>query len=424
MERKITKLENCRVQVDVVVDEASWKAAQEKAFKKVAANVTVDGFRKGKAPEALVRKHVDQMKVIDEAVNGLLPDIYREIIDQDKIEPFAQPKVDVTKISDTNLEVKFVIVTAPEVKLGKYKDLEVGKKEAKVTAKEVDEAIESLRTQNASLVIKEGASEMGDTLVFDFVGTTDGVAFEGGSAQNYELELGSHAFIPGFEEQLVGLKAGDHKDVNVTFPEQYAENLAGKPAVFACDVHEVKTKKLPELNDEFVKDLAIKGVETLDALKAHKKDELKANKEKELRSEYLRKLYEAIAIDSDINIPQEMIDDQAASMRKDMEGRMGQSGFTLEQYLQILGQKEEEFMAKLKEDAKRDITNYFILEEVGKKEDMKLSDADVEFEMAKLAEQYNMKIEDVKKALSAQMNDFKHNLEMTRIEEFLYDNNK
>ena len=424
MERKITKLENCRVQVDVVVDEASWKAAQEKAFKKVAANVTVDGFRKGKAPEALVRKHVDQMKVIDEAVNGLLPDIYREIIDQDKIEPFAQPKVDVTKISDTNLEVKFVIVTAPEVKLGKYKDLEVGKKEAKVTAKEVDEAIESLRTQNASLVIKEGASEMGDTLVFDFVGTTDGVAFEGGSAQNYELELGSHAFIPGFEEQLVGLKAGDHKDVNVTFPEQYAENLAGKPAVFACDVHEVKTKKLPELNDEFVKDLAIKGVETLDALKAHKKDELKANKEKELRSEYLRKLYEAIAKNSEINIPQEMIDDQAASMRKDMEGRMGQSGFTLEQYLQILGQKEEEFMAKLKEDAKRDITNYFILEEVGKKEDMKLSDADVEFEMAKLAEQYNMKIEDVKKALSAQMNDFKHNLEMTRIEEFLYDNNK
>ena len=424
MERKITKLENCRVQVDVVVDEASWKAAQEKAFKKVAANVTVDGFRKGKAPEALVRKHVDQMKVIDEAVNGLLPDIYREIIDQDKIEPFAQPKVDVTKISDTNLEVKFVIVTAPEVKLGKYKDLEVGKKEAKVTAKEVNEAIESLRTQNASLVIKEGASEMGDTLVFDFVGTTDGVAFEGGSAQNYELELGSHAFIPGFEEQLVGLKAGDHKDVNVTFPEQYAENLAGKPAVFACDVHEVKTKKLPELNDEFVKDLAIKGVETLDALKAHKKDELKANKEKELRSEYLRKLYETIAKNSDINIPQEMIDDQAASMRKDMEGRMGQSGFTLEQYLQILGQKEEEFMAKLKEDAKRDITNYFILEEVGKKEDMKLSDADVEFEMAKLADQYNMKIEDVKKALSAQMNDFKHNLEMTRIEEFLYDNNK
>ena len=423
MERKVTKLENCRVQVDVVVDEASWKAAQEKAFKKVAANVTVDGFRKGKAPEALVRKHVDQMKVVDEAINGLLPDIYREILAEEKIEPFAQPKVDVTKLSDTNLEVRFVIVTAPEVKLGQYKGLEIGKKEAKVTAKEVDEAIDNLRKQNASLVLKEGLSELGDTLVFDFVGSVNGEKFEGGSATNYELELGSHAFIPGFEEQLVGLKAGDHKDVNVTFPEQYAENLAGKPAVFACDVHEVKTKKLPELNDEFVKDLGIKDVETLDALKANKKEELKAQKDKELKSEYLRKLYEAIAKNSEITIPSEMIDDQAASMRKDMENRMQQSGFTLEQYLQILGQKEEDFMAKLHEDAKRDITNYFILEEVGKHEDMKLTEADVEFEMAKLAEQYGMKIEDVKKALSTQMNEFKHNLEMTRIEEFLLANN-
>ena len=184
-----------------------------------------------------------------------------------------------------------------------------------------------------------------------------------------------------------------------------------------------ENKEIPELNDEFVKDLGIKDVETLDALKASKKEELKANKEKELKSEYLRKLYEGIAKNSEISVPQEMIDEQALSMKKDMEGRMAQSGFTLEQYLQILGQKEEDFMAKLHEDAKRDITNYFILEEVGKKEDMKLTDADVEFEMAKLAEQYNMKIEDVKKALSAQMNEFKHNLEMTRIEEFLYANN-
>lgn len=424
MERKITKLENCRVQVDVVVDEATWKAAQEKAFKKVAADVTVDGFRKGKAPEALVRKHVDQMKVIDEAVNGLLPDLYREILDQDKIEPFAQPKVDVTKISDANLEVKFVIVTAPEVKLGQYKGLEIGKKEVKVSAKEVNEAIDDLRKQNASLVLKEGASELGDTVVLDFAGSIDGVPFEGGSAQNYELELGSHSFIPGFEEQLVGLKAGEHKDVNVTFPEQYAENLAGKPAVFACDIHEVKTKKLPELNDEFVKDLGIKDVETLDALKENKKNELKAKKEREAKTEYLTSLYSTIAKNSEIAIPEEMIEEQAASMRKDMENRMSQSGFTLEQYLQILGQKEEDFMAKLKEDAKRDITNYFILEEVGKVEKMQLTDADVEFEMAKLAEQYNMKLEDVKKALSTQMNDFRHNLEMTRIEEFLLENNK
>ena len=186
----------------------------------------------------------------------------------------------------------------------------------------------------------------------------------------------------------------------------------------------MKTKKLPELNDEFVKDLGIKDVETLDALKENKKNELKAKKERDAKTEYLTSLYSTIAKNSEIAIPEEMIEEQAASMRKDMENRMSQSGFTLEQYLQILGQKEEDFMAKLKEDAKRDITNYFILEEVGKVEKMQLTDADVEFEMAKLAEQYNMKLEDVKKALSTQMNDFRHNLEMTRIEEFLLENNK
>ena len=424
MERKITKLEACHVQVDVVVDKESWVAAQDKAFKKLAKDVKVDGFRPGKAPEALLKKHVDGMKVMDEAINSLLPTIYREIMEEDHIEPFAQPKVDVTKLSDTNLEVKFVIVTAPEVKLGAYKDLEIGKKEVKVSAKEVNDAIEELRKNSAFLVVKEDAAKEGDTVIFDFVGTVDGVAFEGGSAQNYELELGSHQFIPGFEESLVGVKAGEHRDVKVKFPEAYTPELAGKDAVFACDVHEVKEKKLPELNDEFIKDLNMPGVENLEALKASKKDELTAKKETEAKREYLAKLYETIAKGSKIEIPSEMIDDQATAMRKDMEQRMAQSGLTFEQYLTFVGQKEEEFMGKLKEDAKRDITNYFILEEVGKAEKLEISDADLEFEYAKLADQYKMKVEDVKKALATQLKDFKHNVQMTRIEEFLLQNNK
>ena len=424
MERKITKLESCHVQVDVVVDKDSWTAAQAKAFKKIAKDVKVDGFRPGKAPEALLRKHVDGMKVLDEAINSLLPTLYREILEQDHLEPFAQPKVDVTKVSDTELEVKFVIVTAPEVELGSYKGLEIGKKEVKVTAKEVNEAIEGLRKGNAYLVVKEGEAAEGDTVVFDFVGTVDGVAFEGGSAQNYELELGSHAFIPGFEESLVGVKAGEHRDVKVKFPEAYTPELAGKDAVFACDVHEVKEKKLPELNDDFVKDLGIKDVENLDALKENKKAELLANKENEAKRDYLAKLYEAIAKGSKIEIPSEMIEDQALAMRRDMEKRMAQSGLTFEQYLTFVGQKEEDFMNKLREDAKRDITNYFILEEVGKAENLTISDEDLEFEYAKLADQYQMKIEDVKKALAAQLNDFRHNVQMTRIEEFLLANNK
>ena len=422
MERKITELESCHVQVDVVVDEKSWKDAQEASFKKLAKEVQVDGFRKGNVPEAIARRHIDQGKMLDNAINSLLPVIYREIIEQDHIEPFAQPKVDVTKISDTNLEVRFIIVTAPKVKLGKYKGLEIGKKEAKVTAKEVSEAIDELRKQNASLVVKEGESALGDTVVMDFAGSVDGKPFDGGSAQNYELELGSHSFIPGFEEQLVGLKAGDHKDVNVTFPEQYTPELAGKAAVFACDIHEVKEKKLPELNDEFVKELG-RDLDSVDALKEATKKDLIAKKEGENKREYLAKLYAEIAKNSKIEIPEEMIKDQAESMKKEMEQRMAQSGLTLEQYLQFTGEKEEDFMKKLEEDAKRDITNYFILEEVGKKEALEISDADLEFEYAKLAEQYNMKIEDVKKHLEKQVDQFRHNLKMTRIEELLIKEN-
>lgn len=422
MERKVTKVKPCHVEVHVVVDEKSWKDAQEASTKKLCKEVQVDGFRKGNVPEAIAKRHINQGKMLDEAINSLLPSIYKEIMEEEKIEPFAQPQVDVTKISDTNLEVKFVIVTAPEVELGEYKGLKIGKKEVKVSAKEVDEEVEKLLKENASLVLKEGASEMGDTVVFDFVGTVDGKAFDGGSAQNYSLELGSHQFIPGFEEQLVGVKAGEHKDVNVTFPEQYTPELAGKAAVFACDVHEVKAKKLPELNDEFVKELN-RGVETVEALKENAKKDIQARKEQESKREFLEKLYEKIASGSKVEIPEEMIKEQAANMKKDMEQRMAQSGLTLEQYLQFTGQKAEDFDAQLEKDAKKDITNYFLLEEVGKKENLELTDADVEFEYAKLAEQYKMKLEDVKKALEKQNAQFRHNLKMTRIEEFLIKEN-
>ena len=423
---KITfkELEACHVQVDVVIDEAKWKAAQEASFKKLAKNVQVDGFRKGNAPEALVRKHIDQGKLLDDAINSLLPEAYKEALEKGKLEPFAQPKVDVTKISDTDLEVRFIVVTGPKVELGQYKDLAIGKKEAKVTAKEVENAIEDLRKQNASLVLKEGAAEKGDTVVMDFVGSVNGEKFEGGSANNYELELGSGSFIPGFEDQLIGVKAEEHRDVKVKFPEQYTPELAGKDAVFACDVHEVKTKKLPELSDEFVKDLAIEAVETVEALKEHKKKELLENKQNEQKREYLEKLYETIAKGSKVEIPQEMIDEQAESMKKDMENRMKQSGLTLEQYLQFTGSNEEAFTNNMKEQAKKDITNYFILEKVGELEKLDLTDADVEEEYKKLAAQYKMEVKDVKEALKAQLAQFKHNLRMTRIEEKLIESNK
>lgn len=424
MERKVTKLEHSHVEVLVTVDEKTWKDAQKKAFDKEASNVEVKGFRKGKAPENLVKAKINQAKVMDEAINDLLPVIYRDIVTVDGVKPFAQPKVDVTKISDTELEVKFVIVTEPEVELGAYKDLKIGHDKVEVTDEEVDLAIAAQLKENASLVVKEGAAEKGDIVVMDFVGTIDGETFEGGSAENHELELGSNTFIPGFEDQLVGAKAGDHVDVKVTFPEQYVETLKGKKAVFACDVHEVKAKKLPELNDEFVKELGIAGIETVDAYKAAKKTDLQANKEANEKRAYLAKVSDAVIAASKIDIPEEIIDAQVASRKEDIVNRMSQSGLTLEQYLQYVGQKEEDFMANIKKEAQHDVSHFVIMEKIAVAEKIEATDADLEAEFNKIAEQYKMKVEDVKKALGAQIEEFRNNLKMTKVEEFLLANNK
>ena len=424
MERKVTKLEHSHVQVDVVVDEQSWKNAQDKAFNKLAENVTIDGFRKGKAPKNLVKARIDQMKVLDEAINSLLPKIYEEILTEDKIRPYARPQVDVTKVSDTELEVKFVLVTAPEVKLGAYKGLEIGRKEVKVTKKDVEEALEGTLKDNASLVVKEGDAELGNVVVMDFVGRINGEAFDGGSAQNHELELGSHQFIPGFEEQLVGHKAGEKVDVNVTFPENYTDALKGKPAVFECIIHEVKEKKLPELNDEFVKELKVEGIETVEAFRARKEEDLKKQKEQEARREYMGKLIAEIVKNSQIDLAEEIVENQAEARREDMVKRIEQSGLQLEQYLQILGQTQEQFDAQLREQALKETQEYIVLEEIGKAEGIEIDDAQLEFEYAKIADQYNMKIEEVKKALENNLDEFRHNLKMQRIDDLLYNENK
>ncbi len=423
MERKVTKLEHSHVQVDVTVDKKTWKEAQDKAFDKLAANVTIDGFRKGKAPKNLVKSKVDPMKVLDEAINSLLPKIYQEILEKDEIRPYARPSVDVTKVSDTELEVKFILITAPEVKLGKYKGLNIGKEEVKVTAKDVEEALEKTRMDNATLVVKEGKSAMGDTVVMDFVGRIDGVEFEGGSAQNHELELGSNQFIPGFEPQLVDHEAGDVVLVKVKFPENYTEELKGKDAEFECTIHEVKEKKLPELNDEFVKELKIQGVEDVAGLKENKKQELQRNKENEARRNYMSKLVEAITKDSQIDLADEIVESQVASRKEDMVKRIEQSGLKLDQYLQIVGQTEEQFLAQLREQAKKEVMEYMVLEEIGKAENIEISDADLEFEFAKIADQYNMKIEDVRKALESNIGEFRHNLKMQQIDNLLYKEN-
>ena len=424
MEKKINKLEHSHVEVIVTVDKETWQKAQQKAFEKAASNIEVKGFRKGKAPLAMVKDRVDQGKVMNDAINELLPVIYRSIIEEDHIEPYARPNVDVTKLSEEELEVKFLIVTAPEVELGQYKGYKLGKPAGEVSDADLEKEVNSLLDKNASLVLKEGEAASGDTVILDFEGSIDGVPFEGGADKNYELVLGSGSFIPGFEDQLIGHKAGEHVDVNVTFPENYYEKLANKAAVFACDIHEVKEKKLPELTDEFAKEQNIQGVEDVASLKNHLKEKLQKEADNKARSEYMKKLLAEITKNSKFDIPEEVLDNQAQSRREDFEKQMKQSNLTLEQYLQIVGQTEEQYMAQLKERAKEELTNYLILDNVAKKEGLsEVTPEELEFEYAKLAEQYSRTVEEIKNIIEPQLNSFKNDLVMNRADKFLYENN-
>lgn len=424
MERKVTKLEHCHTEVLVNVDKDLWKKAQDKAFKKLADNITIDGFRKGKAPLNMVKARIDQGRMFNEAINEVLNPVYQDILTNEDIQPMARPSFDVTKLSDDELELKVIIVTAPEADLGKYTGIALGKQEATVSEEEVDASIVELRKQNAVIAPKDGQAENGDIVVIDFEGSVDGVPFEGGKAENHELELGSHSFIEGFEDQLVGSSAGIEVDVKVRFPDNYGpEEIAGKDAVFHVKVNEVKQKILPELDDEFVKELNMPNVENVLQLKDSRRDQLLKQKENANKQQYLDKLLEEIKKESKFDIPEEILAEETENRKKDLENRLKQSGLDIEQYLVITRMNEEDLNKQLQAEAQKGLESWLVLDAVGKKENINITEEEVEFELAKMGEQYNMSIDQIKQALGQQINSFRSNLLMSRIENFLFENN-
>ena len=424
MERKVTKLEHCHTEVLVNVDKDLWKKAQDKAFKKLAENITIDGFRPGKAPINMVKSRIDQGRMYNEAINEVLNPVYQDILANEDVKPMARPSFEVTKLSDEELEIKVIIVTAPEAELGKYTGIAIGKQTAEVSEEEVEASLNELRKQNATIAPKDGQAENGDIVVIDFEGSVDGVPFEGGKAENHELELGSHSFIAGFEEQLVGSSAGIEVDVKVKFPENYGpDEIAGKDAVFHVKVNEVKQKILPELDDEFVKELNMPNVENVLQLKDSRRAQLLKQKENANKSAYLDKLIEEIKKESKFDIPEEIIAEETENRKKDLENRLKQSGLDIEQYLVITRMNEEDLNKQLKEEAEKGLQSWLVLDTVGKKENIVITEEEVEFELAKMGEQYNMSIDQIKQALGQQINSFRSNLLMSRIENFLFDNN-
>ncbi|CAN2249743.1 MULTISPECIES: trigger factor [Bacillus] len=407
----------------VEVDAETFKTALDDAFKKVVKQVSIPGFRKGKIPRGLFEQRFGVEALYQDALDILLPVEYPKAVEEAGIEPVDRPEIDVEKIEKGESLIFTAKVTVkPEVKLGEYKGLGVEKDDATVTDEDVQNELKALQERQAELVVKEeGAVEEGNTVVLDFEGFVDGEAFEGGQAENYSLEVGSGSFIPGFEEQLIGLEAGAEKDVEVTFPEEYhAEELAGKPAVFKVKIHEIKAKELPELDDEFAKDID-EEVETLAELTEKTKKRLEEAKENEADAKLREELVLKASENAEIDVPQAMVDTELDRMLKEFEQRLQMQGMNLELYTQFSGQDEAALKEQMKEDAEKRVKSNLTLEGIAKAENLEVSDEEVDAELSKMAEAYNMPVENIKQAIGS-TDAMKEDLKVRKAIDFLVEN--
>ncbi|MGG1027860.1 trigger factor [Bacillus subtilis] len=407
----------------VEVDAETFKTALDDAFKKVVKQVSIPGFRKGKIPRGLFEQRFGVEALYQDALDILLPVEYPKAVEEAGIEPVDRPEIDVEKIEKGESLIFTAKVTVkPEVKLGEYKGLGIEKDDTTVTDEDVQNELKALQERQAELVVKEeGAVEEGNTVVLDFEGFVDGEAFEGGKAENYSLEVGSGSFIPGFEDQLVGLEAGAEKDVEVTFPEEYhAEDLAGKPAVFKVKIHEIKAKELPELDDEFAKDID-EEVETLAELTEKTKKRLEEAKENEADAKLREELVLKVSENAEIDVPQAMVDTELDRMLKEFEQRLQMQGMNLELYTQFSGQDEAALKEQMKEDAEKRVKSNLTLEAIAKAENLEVSDEEVDAELTKMAEAYNMPVENIKQAIGS-TDAMKEDLKVRKAIDFLVEN--
>lgn len=405
MNSKWTLNEHSEGVLEVVVDGEAWENAQKKAFNDFKKNVSIKGFRTGKVPEALLKKQISKEAIYDRAVEGVANEALVEAIKKHNLELVARPTLDYKDASDESVTLVINCVVSPEVTLGEYKGLDIHKDEVNVTDEDVEAELSKVQDRFADWVLREEGqpAEDGDQVTIDFVGKKDGEPFEGGSGENYPLELGSNTFIPGFEEQLVGVKTDDVKDVTVTFPEDYqAADLAGKEAVFTVTVHDIKYKDRPEVNDELIAQLKRDGVETVEKFKEVTKEDLTKERERAADEKFTNDLMETISDNATVEIPAVMIENEVDNLYRDFTNRMQQSGFTAEQYFAATGQTEADLKATMRPDAQRRVKGSLVLDAVIKAENIEISDEDVEKEYTEMSTLYNMDVEQIKKLLPAE----------------------
>lgn len=426
MKAELIKKEGNKVTLKITVDNNKFEEAVTKAYNKTKGKYNIPGFRKGKAPKVVIETQYGKGVFYNDAIEMLFPEVYPTALDELNIDPIDRPDLDVEEISKDNGLVMVVNVEVkPEFELGNYKGIEITKVDHNVTEEEVEATLQEMLNKNARLVsVEDRAIENGDTAVIDFEGFESGVAFEGGKGENYSLVIGSNTFIPGFEDQLVGKKAGEEVEVNVTFPVEYhAENLAGKAVVFNVKVNDVKVKELPNLDDEFAKDTS--EFETLEELKSDVRSNLEKEAEAKAKNEMRNSLVEKVSANTEVEIPTVMVEQQIDNMLMELNYQLQYQGLNLQQLLSMTGRDVAELREERKADAQKLVKSSLVLEAIAKAENIEVSEEEFTAELTKMASMYNMDVEKIKSSLRENdIEDIKGQVKIRKTIDLLMDNAK
>ena len=406
------------------VEKEAWEKALDKAFVEVQKKVKVDGFRKGKVPRNVYEKKFGKESLYLDAANIALPDLYDQVMEESKLEPVVQPRVDLKSIDHDGAEFEFTIITKPEVKVKKYKGLKIKKNEVEVTEDEINHELGHLLERYTELVTKDGKVEDHDIAIIDFEGFKDGVAFDGGKGENYSLEIGSHTFIPGFEEQVIGMEVGEEKDINLTFPEDYgAKDLAGADVVFKVKVNEIKQKQARELDEEFFEDLGMEGIDSEEKLKEQIKESISAQKEMEAENAYIDTILEEVGKNVEVDIPEEMVEEEIDRLMTRFEEQMKMQGISLDMYYQFTGSDEKALRSQMEKEGYKNVLYRLMLEEIAILEGIDISEEEANKEAEEIAKKYQMDKEELLREFGG-IELIRYDLQMRKIMELLKEHNK
>ena len=423
MSMKVEKTENTNeLKLTFNVPAETFDAGMKKVYAKTAKYFNIPGFRKGKAPMALVEKTYGSEIFYEDTFNEIVPEIYEKEIEENKLEIVSKPEIDIVQIGKgKELIFTAIVQTKPEVKLGKYKGIELEKVEHKIMAKDVNQELQKMAEKNARLIsVENEAVKEKDIAVIDFEGFVDGVAFEGGKAENHELEIGSKTFIPGFEDQVIGMKVDEEKDINVKFPEEYfSKELAGKDATFKVKLHEIKRKELPKIDDEFAKDVS--EFDTLKELKDSIKEKLQTESANKAKYETEENAIKAVCDATDIQIPSGMVETEIDNMMRDIETRLSYQGLNMKQYLQMIGKSEEDMRKEYAEQAKTSVKSRLVLDAIVKAEKLEASIDEISEKIKEMAENYGKKAEELQNNEHL-INYIKENMAAEKAIKFVVDN--